>query len=175
MILIIFLLFQISFNPKIEIYQKNAILGEPIIAESNIEFMDIINYSNDFYVEIEGSKHFCINLKEIIEGDIFNVRKRVNISNLIKESGEYKISFIYDPFQTCKMDGLTKEEKEENKEIKEELEKAKKEGRQLDGLKLSQKLKKDKDEERENFFNDLNLDKNKANTEFVSKLIIIKK
>lgn len=51
MICLLFLLFQISFNIEIKIYQNEAILGEPVIAEANIDFNDITNYSNEYYIE----------------------------------------------------------------------------------------------------------------------------
>lgn len=111
--------------------------------------MDIINYSNDFYFEIEGKENFCISLKEIFRNDMFNMKKMINISKLIKEASEYKISFIFDPLQICKIKSLSKEEKEENKRIKDEMEKAKIEGRHLDALNLLSKLKEARDEIRE--------------------------
>lgn len=143
MIFLFFLLYQFALNAKIEIYQEEALLGEPIISISSIPFEEILNFNDGFYIEFEGSKHYCINLKEAVRD--LGLR-RTDISKFIKDEGQYKISFIFDPTETCKMEGLSKEEKEENERIKEEIEKAKKEKRFMDMLNLTREIKEDKEQ-----------------------------
>jgi len=149
MTLIFFLLFQIGF--EIKVYQNEAILGEPIIAEANKDFDYILNFSNGFYVEFEGPKYFCIKLEEIVEDRLAN---RANITRFIKEEGEYKITFLFDPLQTCKMRKLSQEEREENERIIKEADEARKEGRFFDSLDLMQKLKEDREKLRESLKKD---------------------
>jgi len=104
MTLIFFLLFQIGF--EIKVYQNEAILGEPIIAEANKDFSDILNfYQNEIYIEIErGEKIECFPIENFVK--IEETSQRINFSDLLKEPGNYKVSIIFDPMKTCKTDKM---------------------------------------------------------------------
>ncbi len=115
--IILFLLLLNSEGFFIDIPQEEVYLGEPLILEAKVPFGEL-PFLNEVYIEFEGNEHYCLNLYNQFKREDLDF-KRINIADLIKSEGEWTISILVDPLETCKEENLTQEEKEKNKEIKE--------------------------------------------------------